>query len=83
MVCPGYQMSPSGHNGIQLCHYIYKPTTQVEQPVPMDPTEPHTGIHKIIDLSRYSTLTKLLCVTGYVLRFINNLRDSTAKQTGN
>lgn len=48
----------------------------------MDPTEPHTGIHKIIDLSRYSTLTKLLRVTGYVLRFINNLRDSTAKQTG-
>ena len=55
--------------------------TEVEQPVPMDPTEPHTGIHKIIDLSRYSTLTKLLRVTGYVLRFINNLRDSTARNT--
>ena len=56
--------------------------TEAEQPVPMDPTEPPTGIHKIIDLSKYSTLTKLLRVTGYVLRFITNLRDYTAKQTG-
>ena len=53
-----------------------------DQPGPMDPTEPLTGIHKIIDLSKYSTLTKLLRVTSYVLRFINNLRDSTTKQTG-
>ena len=52
---------------------------EAEQPVPVDPTEPPTGIHKIIDLSKYSTLTKLLRVTGYVLRFITNLRDSTAK----
>ena len=41
---------------------------EVERPVPMDSIEPHTGIHKVIDLSRYSTLTKLLRVTGYVLR---------------
>ena len=53
-----------------------------EQPAPMDPTRPHTGIHKIIDLSKYSTLTKLLRVTSYVLRFITTLRDPTAKQTG-
>ena len=65
-----------------LSLHLQTDDTEVEQPVPMDPTEPHTGIHKIIDLSRYSTLTKLLRVTGYVLRFINNLKDSTAKQTG-
>ena len=65
-----------------LSLHLQTDDTEVEQPVPMDPTEPHTGIHKIINLSRYSTLTKLLRVTGYVLRFINNLRDSTAKQTG-
>ena len=65
-----------------LSLHLQTDDTEVEQPVPMDPTEPHTGIHKIIDLSRYSTLTKLLHVTGYVLRFINNLRDSTARQTG-
>ena len=53
--------------------------------VPIDPTEPpSTGIHKIIDLSKYSTLTKLLCVTGlgYVLKFITNLRNSSLRQTG-
>ena len=49
---------------------------------PMDPTEPLTGIHKIIDISKYSTLTKLLRVTSYVLRIITNLRDSATKQTG-
>ena len=55
---------------------------ETDQPVPIDPARPATGIHKIIDLSKYSTLTKLLCATCYVLRFITNLRDSTAKQTG-
>lgn len=55
---------------------------EADEPVPMDPTEPPTDIHKIIDLSKYSTLTKLLCVTGYELKFITNLRDSSAKQIG-
>ena len=44
---------------------------EAKQPVPMDPTEPPTGIHKIVELYKYSTLTKLLRVTGYVLRFIS------------
>ena len=49
---------------------------------PISPTEPIPGIHQIIDISRYNSLSKLLHVTGYVLRFITNLRDSTSKQTG-
>ena len=53
---------------------------ETEQPVPMDPPEPVIGIQMVIDLFKYSTLTKLLRVTGYVLRFISNLKDSTAKQ---
>ena len=64
-----------------LTLHLQTDNIESEQPVPMDPTRPHTGIHKIIDLSKYSTLTKLLCVTSYVLRFITNLRDPTAKQT--
>lgn len=55
---------------------------EAEQPVPMDPTETSSGISKIIDLSKYSILTKLIRVTSYVLRFITNVRDSTTKQTG-
>ena len=56
-----------------LTLHLQTDNTEAEQ---VDPTEPSTGIHKIIDLSKYSTLTKLLRVTGYVLRFITNLRDS-------
>ena len=48
----------------------------------MDPTELVISIQMVIDLFKYSTLTKLICVTGYVLRFITNLKDSTAKQRG-
>ena len=65
-----------------LTLHLQTDNMEAEQPVPMDPTEPPTGIHKIVELYKYSTLTKLLCVTGYVLRFITNLRASTAKQTG-
>ena len=34
------------------------------------PAEQHRGIQTVIDIERYSTLTKLLYVTAYVLRFI-------------
>jgi len=40
------------------------------------------NLHQITDISRYSTLSKLLHVTSYELRFISNLRESTTKQTG-
>ena len=50
--------------------------------VPTEPPELTTGIHKIIEISRYSSLTKLLRITSYVLRFITNLRNPTDKQAG-
>ena len=55
---------------------------ETDQFIPKDPTEPLTGINKIIDLSKYSTLSKLLNVIGYVLRFVINLKHPTAKQIG-
>ena len=55
---------------------------ETDQPVAIDPTELVIGIQKVVDLSRYSTLTKLLRVTSCVLRFITNLKGSTVKQTG-
>ena len=66
-----------------LTLHLQTDNMETDQPVPIDPAGPATGIHKIVDLSKYSTLTKLLHVTCYVLRFITNLRNSTAKQTGN
>ena len=41
------------------------------------------GIHSIIDISKFSSLTKLIAVTAYVRRFINNCRrQDTASITG-
>ena len=41
-----------------------------------------TGIHKIINISNYSSLTKLLNITGYVLRFLANMKNPTSRQIG-
>ena len=40
------------------------------------------GLEMIIDIERYSTLTKLLYVTAYVLRFIKCIKSHTTKFTG-
>ena len=42
--------------------------------VPADPATPTVGLHCVILLNRYSTLCKLLRVTAYVFRFIDNVR---------
>lgn len=44
----------------------------------------HSGVETIIDINRYSMLTKLLYVTAYVLRFIECLKSParTSKITG-
>ena len=49
----------------------------VEQPV-----EDHSGVEMIINIDRYSTLTKLLYVTVYVLRFIEYVKLCESKTTG-
>ena len=48
----------------------------------MIPLTQSTGSHKIINISNYSSLTKLLNITGYVLRFLANMKNSTSRQTG-
>lgn len=45
-------------------------------------TVPQTGLHQIIDITRYSKLTKLHRVTAYVLRFITNVRTPSEKKAG-
>ena len=47
-----------------------------------EPPEETAGIHCIMDVSRYSTLTKLLAVTAYVLRFMKNLQNRENRQLG-
>ncbi|XP_053406534.1 uncharacterized protein LOC123530253 [Mercenaria mercenaria] len=40
------------------------------------------GIHNVIDITHYSSYTKLLRVTANVMRFINNCRQNANRQTG-
>ncbi|XP_053391449.1 uncharacterized protein LOC128554225 [Mercenaria mercenaria] len=40
------------------------------------------GIHNVIDITHYSSYTKLLRVTANVMRFIHNCRQNTNRQTG-
>ena len=41
-----------------------------------------TGIHNTVDLSRYSSINKLLAVTSYILRFVHNARKQQPKLSG-
>jgi len=41
-----------------------------------------SSIHTIIQVTNYSTLSRLLRVSSYLLRFINNTRHSTTYKTG-
>ena len=43
--------------------------------VPVEPITPTVGLHCVIMLDRFNTLSKLLRVTAYVFRFIDNVRD--------
>ena len=52
-------------------------------PVPdKQPVKECSGVEMIIDIDRYSTLTKLLYVTAYVLRFIECIKSRVYKCTG-
>jgi len=46
------------------------------------PAEEHYGIETIMDINRYSTLTKLLYVTAYVLQFIECVKLHVSKPAG-
>ena len=41
-----------------------------------------TGIHNVIDISRYSHINRLLVVTSYVLRFVHNTREQQNRLAG-
>ena len=46
------------------------------------PTKEGSGVGMIIDISRYSSLTKLLYVTAYILRLIEYIKSRVYKYTG-
>ena len=51
----------------------------VQQPVS---NEENTGLYQIITLTNYSSLNRLLAVTAYMYRYINNLRRSKPRLNG-
>ena len=53
-----------------------KPTSNKNFP----PSSP--SISNFMDLTKYSTLSKLLCVTSYILRFIHNTRNPSDQRKG-
>ena len=68
----------------EVLHLNVEPTKDENKTEPTEviPLIPSTGIHKIINISNYSSLTKLLNITGYVLRFISSMKNLTSRQTG-
>ena len=43
---------------------------------------PQIGIHNVLKISDYSSLLKLLRVTAYLLRFVNNVRNPATRTVG-
>ena len=53
-----------------------------EKFVPLPHTHPVSGLHAVINIADYSTLNRLLAVTAYTYRYINNLHKSRPKLGG-
>lgn len=74
---------------VAILEFLHIPTPKAiaaeattEETTQTEPTEEPAGIHCIVDVFRYSTLTKLLTVTAYVLRFLKNLQNRESRQLG-
>ena len=52
------------------------------EPIATDNPTAISGVHLVIDINRHGRLTKLLRVTAYVLRFINNAKMPSQKTSG-
>lgn len=55
--------------------------TAEEFVIPTPPIQNSTGLHKIVTPDNYSSLERLLAVTAYVQRFINNLKQCQQSRT--
>ena len=56
--------------------------TTTDESTQTEPAEEKTGIQYVIDVSRYSTVRRLLAVTAYVLGFAKNLQNRETRTTG-
>jgi len=67
----------------QLNVHLLAAAAIAEEFVPQPATnEKDTGLHQVINITNYSSLNRLLAVTAYVYRYINNLHRSQPRQSG-
>ena len=79
---PNVQNIPA--NEITNAELIKKPTVTTHVLLNVDRAKGNWPmLDEIIDCSRYSKLDKLLCVTAYVLRFVNALKHRIKKESSN
>ena len=71
---PTWQPEPAIH--------LHAAAAIVEEFIPQPPASSDIGLHQVIKLSNYSSLSKLLAVAAYTLRLINNLCRSRPKLNG-
>ena len=86
---PSWNHSTTLHLQLSNITHVEDTDTAVNNTVTMtdgttqtDLVEKQPGIHNLIDVSRFSTLSSLLAVTAYVLRFVKNLQNPAAKTVG-
>jgi len=62
--------------------HLQAATVMTSEFVPTTSLKPCNGLHKIIDLTNYSTLASAVRVTAFKLRFVANPKLKDGKQTG-
>ena len=50
--------------------------------VPVTTSPTHHGLHQIMDLTNYSTLSRVVGITAFVLRFASNIKNKFDRKTG-
>ena len=61
---------------------LHANATMTKEISPQPMSKQDIGLHQAIKLTNYSSLNRLLVVTAYVLRYVNNLHQSHPKLTG-
>lgn len=66
----------------EILHLQSEPIHDENQPESTEVTPQPTGIHNVLMISNYSSLSRLLRVTAYLLRFVYNIRNPASHKVG-
>ena len=65
----------------EILHLQTELTNDADEPMSIEQA-PQTGLHKILEISNFSSLMRLLQVTAYLLRFTHNMKHQNAHLVG-